>query len=483
MPTPRAENRVKLRTLCADMRYRIMSRAFYGWYKHCKQTKTLKNHLFKLILPQDMTHIEDESSNDNDSLLSEYMRDSRPLDETVWTRLICTEPSDRSFNRNLFYKLIYLYGIEGNELRKKVWPYLLGVFTFEMSQAEIDAKVRDINENYSRLMAEWQSVEVHVKQREEEKNITPIKDLSSIISRNDSGIGSEFSNSDSTASSTTSEESKFDRKKNGPTSKAKQMQTPIRSSLASRDKGKITKSNKSKIRWSSPIETRTPVGFRGDTSSGDLDISSILIKAQQKIKNKLNAKSLFSKLIPPPKLAKSTPKSHVVKHSNNDVDMMYTELAQLLVTNAIMRAKYELEKDDVVEFSLNEAHINNDNKSPASFYSSPSDMSSNSITNQSSININNSSTSSSYHSSPFLQLESTQDSQKLGVLFKKKRNHDDSSQYMSPILNELIANKDVVDSFAANMHRIDKDVLRCDRNYWYFMCKGNLDKLKNVLYT
>ena len=55
---------------------------------------------------------------------------------------------------------------------------------------------------------------------------------------------------------------------------------------------------------------------------------------------------------------------------------------------------------------------------------------------------------------------------------------------MSPILDDLQANNnDVVDAFAANMNRIEKDVLRCDRNYPYFIPNENLDKLKNVIYT
>ena len=34
-----------------------------------------------------------------------------------------------------------------------------------------------------------------------------------------------------------------------------------------------------------------------------------------------------------------------------------------------------------------------------------------------------------------------------------------------------------------NIHRIDKDVARCDRNYWYFAIDDNLKKLKNIVYT
>lgn len=46
-----------------------------------------------------------------------------------------------------------------------------------------------------------------------------------------------------------------------------------------------------------------------------------------------------------------------------------------------------------------------------------------------------------------------------------------------------VNNKEVFDLFALNIHRIDKDVLRCDRNYWYFSSGENLNKLRNVIYT
>lgn len=39
----------------------------------------------------------------------------------------------------------------------------------------------------------------------------------------------------------------------------------------------------------------------------------------------------------------------------------------------------------------------------------------------------------------------------------------------------------LLESLALNLHRIEKDVQRCDRNHWYFVQAGNLDKLRNVI--
>lgn len=40
--------------------------------------------------------------------------------------------------------------------------------------------------------------------------------------------------------------------------------------------------------------------------------------------------------------------------------------------------------------------------------------------------------------------------------------------------------QELLDLYTLNLHRIDKDVQRCDRNYWYFT-PDNLEKLRNIM--
>lgn len=238
-------------------------------------------------------------------------------------------------------------------------------------------------------------------------------------------------------------------------------------------------------------------------------------KAHKTIKNKLNSKSFFLTKLMTPKPAETKDRNNNNLNSSSfssslreqpNPDLICIELAELLVTNAIMRAKHQL----IEQEKTNSPPSNN--KSIAFLSPQPNLISNDhSSSSTGTTNLSVVASSSSYHSSPFLQLESTHNSEATSIsLFKKNRrqqraamaaatNADTSivgdfssssakqslsTTSLSPILDDLLVNnKTVVDTFAANMTRIDKDVLRCDRNYSYFMPKSNLDKLKNIIYT
>jgi len=63
----------------------------------------------------------------------------------------------------------------------------------------------------------------------------------------------------------------------------------------------------------------------------------------------------------------------------------------------------------------------------------------------------------------------------------------DPPQLPTRILNICLVptyvQKELLDLFASNVHRIDKDVHRCDRNHPYFSSRANLDKLRSVMCT
>ncbi|CAG2182279.1 unnamed protein product, partial [Oppiella nova] len=62
-------------------------------------------------------------------------------------------------------------------------------------------------------------------------------------------------------------------------------------------------------------------------------------------------------------------------------------------------------------------------------------------------------------------------------------NGESNSQCVSPVSsNGGVYTNELLDLFSLNIHRIDKDVQRCDRNFWYFT-NENLEKLRNVMCT
>ncbi len=66
-------------------------------------------------------------------------------------------------------------------------------------------------------------------------------------------------------------------------------------------------------------------------------------------------------------------------------------------------------------------------------------------------------------------------------LVSNQNPHASSSSIQEPACS--LSDSLLVNTFALNMNRIDKDVTRCDRNYPFFTHAHNLLKLKNIVYT
>ncbi|KAL0961655.1 hypothetical protein UPYG_G00353370, partial [Umbra pygmaea] len=64
-------------------------------------------------------------------------------------------------------RLVYYGGIQ-HEIRKDVWPFLLGHYKFGMSKKDMSQIDEKIRVRYQQVMKEWKACEVIVKQREKE---------------------------------------------------------------------------------------------------------------------------------------------------------------------------------------------------------------------------------------------------------------------------------------------------------------------------
>ncbi|TKS78744.1 Small G protein signaling modulator 1 RUN and TBC1 domain-containing protein 2 [Collichthys lucidus] len=153
--TPKGCNheRAPLKLLCDNMKYQIISRAFYGWLAYCRHLSTVRTHLSALV---------------NHTIVApDVPRDAyKGLTTDVWQAFLqdCTAYEEKELLR-----MVYFGGVDAS-LRKEVWPFLLGHYQFGMSEAkrkEVDEQVRVC---YQQTMREWLGCEEIVRQREKEQH-------------------------------------------------------------------------------------------------------------------------------------------------------------------------------------------------------------------------------------------------------------------------------------------------------------------------
>lgn len=76
------------------------------------------------------------------------------------------------------HRLVYFGGVEP-EIRKEVWPYLLGHYSFGTTQEQRDELDLNTHNYYETTMSEWLAVEAIVRQRDKEKTAHAVAKLSS----------------------------------------------------------------------------------------------------------------------------------------------------------------------------------------------------------------------------------------------------------------------------------------------------------------
>ncbi|XP_018604643.2 small G protein signaling modulator 1 isoform X4 [Scleropages formosus] len=186
------QERAPLKLLCDNMKYQIISRAFYGWLAYCRHLSTVRTHLSALV---NHTIVEPDVPCDASSGLS--------LD--VWQQFL---QDSTAYEEQELLRLVYFGGVDPS-LRKEVWPFLLGHYQFGMSEAErkeVDDQVRAC---YEQTMSEWLGCEAIVRQREKEQHAVALAKCSSGASV-DSSV-QRMMHRDSTVSNESSQSCSSDR--------------------------------------------------------------------------------------------------------------------------------------------------------------------------------------------------------------------------------------------------------------------------------
>uniref|UniRef100_A0A8C3A312 Small G protein signaling modulator 2 n=1 Tax=Cyclopterus lumpus TaxID=8103 RepID=A0A8C3A312_CYCLU len=153
---------IPLKMLCQNMKRQIVSRAFYGWLAYCRHLSTVRTHLSALV---------------NHSIVppDRPCEASGGLSKEVWSKY---QKDCKNYKELELLRLVYYGGVQ-HDIRKEVWPFLLGHYKFGMGKkdmSQIDAK---ISERYQQVMREWKACEVIVKQREKEMQSAIFAKLSS----------------------------------------------------------------------------------------------------------------------------------------------------------------------------------------------------------------------------------------------------------------------------------------------------------------
>ncbi|KAL9826069.1 small G protein signaling modulator 2 isoform 3-T4 [Geothlypis trichas] len=155
-------DRTPLKMLCESMKRQIISRAFYGWLAHCRHLSTVRTHLSALVnhgpVPPERPAC--AAAGLTKELWSKYQKDRKNYKELELLRRV-------------------YYGGVQHEIRKEVWPFLLGHYKFGMAKKEMDQVDADIALRYQKVMAEWKACEVIVKQREKESHSATLAKFSS----------------------------------------------------------------------------------------------------------------------------------------------------------------------------------------------------------------------------------------------------------------------------------------------------------------
>ncbi|KAG7224023.1 hypothetical protein INR49_015280 [Caranx melampygus] len=160
LPNGCNQERAPLKLLCDTMKYQIISRAFYGWLAYCRHLSTVRTHLSALV---NTTIVDPDVPCDAQGGLT----------VEVWGRFL---KGSAAYEEKEIHRLVYFGGVDPS-LRKEVWPFLLGHYQFSMtekSRMEIDEQMRIM---YEQTLKEWQGCEAIVRQRRERNTLRLLPDV------------------------------------------------------------------------------------------------------------------------------------------------------------------------------------------------------------------------------------------------------------------------------------------------------------------
>ncbi|XP_028159384.1 small G protein signaling modulator 2-like isoform X2 [Ostrinia furnacalis] len=448
VPPPQPmEQPASIELVCSTMRRQIISRAFYGWLAYCRHLSTVRTHLSGLVHPN-IVPIEGTETG---------------LTEELWKSM--TDERGAVTDKDEVYRLVYYKGVQ-HEIRREVWPYLLGYYEFGSTAEERIEQDAACRRQYETTMSEWLCVEAIVRQRDREATAASIARLTEASGKPkpvDTSEPCEVFEDDCSVISdnppiVSPEPSETDQKR--PDVK------PVLSRAPSIDEVDNIEMDSEKEKDDTKVNGETETG-----DSRDIDLDSLKdldddeeVHIKSVVENPDMRRESIAEI---KRLAEG-----IVQKGDGRGLLCSVDSANMNLNGSDLRS------------SIDEAQPQ---QSPVQQHTSVI------ITNPSVDLAASGSPASGGTTANVSPARSPlgvvrEESHSAGASFDTLEPAGDQrpearSNCVSPASsNGGVYSNELVESFALNLHRIEKDVQRCDRNYPFFTDE-NLDKLRNIMCT
>uniref|UniRef100_A0A8C6Q8K3 Small G protein signaling modulator 1 n=1 Tax=Nothobranchius furzeri TaxID=105023 RepID=A0A8C6Q8K3_NOTFU len=435
--------RAPLKLLCDNMKYQIISRAFYGWLAYCRHLSTVRTHLSALVnhtivapdVPCDAT---------------------QGLSEDVWQTFL--QDSTVSYAEQELLRLVYFGGVDPL-LRKEVWPFLLGHYQFGTSEAERKEVDDEVQAYYQQTMDEWLGCEEIVRQREKEQHAAALAKCSSGASMDSSS--QRMTHHDSTVSNESHSSQSSDRQSLPRLQSDSSSSTQVFESVEEVEQIEMeSKSEEAKQVPKMPngaLQNETNSPDSGHPSSRNFSITSGLSDGSFSTEDS-SAHDASQRCT-----AASHASQSSAKPAEGEGDAPTTESRVMSEEKAMTdsdESPSAIEMEEIPKAKVSMAPWSRKGHCETPPFPVDSRLKQ----------------EEKFSPEGTESILSEPEMESLYPPFDDSMKSDMSSQDSagSPYTQDLL------DLYTLNLHRIEKDVQRCDRNYWYFTT-ANLGKLRNVM--
>ncbi|KAL9872771.1 small G protein signaling modulator 1 isoform 1-T1 [Glossina fuscipes fuscipes] len=485
--------------VCSTMRRQIISRAFYGWLAYCRHLSTVRTHLSGLV---------------HGFITPSLAADGFGLTQEKWETM---HENGVITNQDEVNRLVYFGGVV-HELRQEVWPYLLGHYSFG-STTEERTKVDNITKHYyETTMSEWLAVEAIVRQREKEQNANALAKISLENKYNNSSLPNKF-----TCESTEKQNYNidldndvFDDRDNSDFSDTGiEFDDDVVSDIGNcgdgGENGTSIPCNGEKLRTRFENESSVEILENGvDTFNDKNKKGSIDLKKEEQVSSAERERSFQKAIL---SFENLDPVESLVLQDNcfaeTELEMVCTPdqsgLLLLSIKSSPSTSSYETVGNEFVDAINSTANVETEEISQDDAEGVPEDNDrkyhsvddvryGNSAYNRKlthAVIITQAASNDTLECMTDEQTENTSRktsltspiNEDITVVASLEALKEPKSACVSPASsNGGVYSFEFLENFALNLHRIEKDVQRCDRNYWYF-ANENLDKLRNVITT